>query len=689
MSATLLVELGTEELPPRALPALSAAFGSHVRTALESAGLEFGYVSLHATPRRLAISIEALAERQPDRVEQRRGPAVRAAFDDAGAPTKAALGFARSCGVDVSELGRTSDGKGEWLAYELRVPGRPVEALVPEIVTDALAALPIPKRMRWGAGSAEFVRPVHWLVAMYGTRVIECEILGARAGRVTRGHRFHHPDPIELNDANAYAAALASPGHVVTDFAERRRRVLAAVEAAAQAHNGTALVADELLDEVTALVEWPVAVTGSFDTHFLELPDEVLIASMQDHQKYFPVTAADGTLLNRFVTVSNLDSREPDTVRDGNERVIRPRLADAGFFWKTDRAHTLASRAAALDAMLFEKRLGSLADKTQRITALARSLAPTFGADPDAVARAAALSRCDLLSEMVGEFPELQGTMGAYYARADGEPGVVCDALGEFYSPRFAGDALPSTPAGQCLAVADRLDSLVGIFGIGAAPTGDKDPFALRRAAIGVVRILIERGVDLDLRDALDAAVQTHEWLDIAEDSAEQVFAFVRDRMRGYLLDQGTTPDVCDAVLANDPSSPLEVSRRLAAVARFLEHDAADALAAANKRIANILKKADGNTGDPVVNDLLSEPQEQALAAAYDALSARSDALFSSGDYTAYMEAMAELRGPVDEFFDHVMVMCEDERVRANRIALLAALHRLFTRVADIARLNQ
>lgn len=689
MSDTLLVELGTEELPPRALPSLSAAFAEQVGGALSSAGLDHAAITPHASPRRLALVVDALAARQPDRLEQRRGPAVKAAFDDAGEPTKAALGFARSCGVEVSELGRTSDGKGEWLAYERRVEGRSVEALLPGILGDALAALPIPKRMRWGAGDAEFVRPVHWLVVLYGTAVVDCEILGIAAGRLTHGHRFHHPEPIELDRAEDYAEVLATRGRVLSDFEARRSRVRDAVTGAARDAGGSALVDAALLDEVTALVEWPVAIAGGFDAHFLELPDEVLTASMQDHQKYFPVAGDDGRLTNRFVTVSNLESRDPTVVRDGNERVIRPRLADAGFFWKTDRARPLADRADDLGAMLFEKRLGSLADKAARVHALARSLAPAFGADPDTAGRAADLSRCDLLTDMVGEFPELQGTMGAYYARADGEPEAVSTAIGEFYRPRFAGDDLPGTPAGRCLAVADRLDSLVGIFGIGAAPTGDRDPYALRRAAIGLVRILVEGGIDLDLRDALDAALTTHEFRNLEDDTVDKVFAFVRERMRGYLLDQGATPDACDAVFANDPPSPLEVARRLEAVTRFREHEAAAALAAANKRIANILKKADGADTAAIDPALLREPQERALADACETVGARADSRLSAGDYAGYMETLAELREPVDGFFDHVMVMCEDDRLRANRIALLATLHGLFTRVADIARLSR
>ena len=688
MKENLLVEIGTEELPPKALLALSDAFAANVERGLSAAEFEFMGSERYATPRRLAVIVKNLQADQADRVEHRRGPAVKVAFDDSGEPTKAAEGFARSCGVAVADLGRIKNKDGEWLAFDLHVAGRKVDEVLPEIVAKALTDLPIPKRMRWGDRATEFVRPAHWLVMLYGARIIDCELLELRAGRTTRGHRFHHPACIELAHADDFASKLEKPGHVIGDFAKRRQLIRGLVETCASEHHGTASIDSALLDEVTAIVEWPIAIGGSFDEHFLALPAEVLVASMQDHQKYFPIKDAHGELCNRFVSISNIESREPETVRSGNERVIRPRLSDAEFFWKTDRAMRLEDRRERLASMLFEKRLGSLLDKTKRIEHLVRCFAGVFGVEELTVVRAAGLSRCDLLSEMVGEFPELQGTMGRYYALADSEPEPVSEALGEFYKPRFAGDALPATPTGACIALADRLDTLVGIFGIGSAPTGDKDPFALRRAAIGLLRILIEGEIDLDLRDAISIAREAYGDIELLAGTAESVYAFIRDRMRGYYLDQGVPSDVCDAVFANDPPAPLEVARRIDAVGKFRTMDAAAALATANKRIANILKKLETAPPPEIARDQLIEPQEKALAAQYDALVDRAEDLFARQAYPQYMELLASLRDPVDAFFDHVMVMCDDENLRDNRIALLFALHRLFTRVADIAKLH-
>ncbi len=688
MKNSLLVEIGTEELPPKVLLSLSDAFAENLERGLLTAEFTFSAVKAYATPRRLAVGVDDLQAEQADRIEHRRGPAVKVAFDESGAPTKAANGFARSCKVAVSDLGRIKNDDGEWLAFDLHIAGRSIDDALPDILVKALTDLPIPKRMRWGERSVEFVRPAHWLVALYGDRVIDCEAFELPAGRTTRGHRFHHPGPIELAHADDYASRLEDPGRVIGDFAKRRLYIRQLVENSALEHRGTASIEPALLDEVTALVEWPVVIAGSFDEHFLELPAEVLVASMQDHQKYFPVRDANGNLLNRFISISNIESRDPDIVRSGNERVIRPRLSDAGFFWRNDLGKRLQDRLDLLADMTFEQRLGSLLDKTRRIERLAQSFAKTFGADTTAVARAAHLSRCDLLSEMVGEFPELQGTMGCYYARADGETETVSKALGEFYKPRYAGDTLPATPSGACVALADKLDTVVGIFGIGSAPTGDKDPYALRRAAIGLLRILIEGEVDLDLRDAIDITLDGYGDLDLLEGTAESVFAFIRDRMRGYYLERGVLPDVCDAVFANEPTAPLEVARRLDAVRSFRDMEAAVALAAANKRIANILKKLETKPRRTIARKLLVEPQEKALVEEYDALADQAEDLFAQRAYPQYMELLAGLRDPVDAFFDHVMVMCDDEKLRDNRIALLLALHGLFTRVADIARLH-
>ncbi len=684
----LLVELGTEELPPKALLNLSEAFSVGLDKLLRTAGFDFEQLESFATPRRLALRVVNIAAEQAERHETRRGPALSAAFDASGAPTKAALGFARSCGVELAALGRFRSAEGEWLAFEQRVAGRRLFELLPEMVSTALAGLPIPKRMRWGAHSAEFVRPVQWLLMLYGADVVPGEVLGLTADRITRGHRFMHARPITLAHADDYATSLQNPGYVIPSFAARRARVRELIETTAMADGGRAVIDDALLDEVTALVEWPVPICGSFDEHFLQLPSEVLIATMQGHQKYFPVRDASGALRNRFITLANLASRDPDAIRAGNERVIRPRLSDADFFYRADRAKRLDSRLPGLDSMMYEKRLGSLGDKTRRITSLVEILAPTCGADTALASRAAQLSRCDLLSDLVGEFPELQGIMGSYYAAADGEADAVSRALGEFYQPRFSGDAIPSTALGRCVAVADKLDSLVGIFGIGSAPTGDRDPFALRRAAIGMLRIVIEADITLDLRDAIRFALATYGSVKLAPDTAELVYAFVRERLRGYYLERGTPNDVCAAVFANDPSAPAEVARRLHAVSNFRALPAAQALAAANKRIANILKKLDSPPATAIDEARLTDPAERELAMLCSALAPQAEQLFAAREYTRYMELLAGLREPIDAFFDGVMVMSDDLALRANRLALLAKLHALFTRVADIARLH-
>ena len=684
----LLIELGSEELPPKALLKLSEAFSAGLDKQLRAAGFDFDGLESFATPRRLALRVANIAAEQAERVETRRGPAASAAFDANGAATKAAQGFARSCGVEVAALGRLQTTEGEWLSFEQRVAGRRLFDLLPEMVSAALAGLPIPKRMRWGSHSAEFVRPVHWLVMLYGGEVVPGTVLGLTADRITHGHRFMHPVPITLAHADNYTASLQNPGRVIASFAARRARVRELVETTAAAEDGCAVIDDALLDEVTALVEWPVPVCGSFDQHFLQLPSEVLIATMQGHQKYFPVRDAEGRLRNRFITLANIESRAPDAIRAGNERVIRPRLADADFFYRADRAKRLDSRLPGLDSMVFEKQLGSLGDKTRRIVSLAATVASACGADAVLASRAAELSRCDLLSDLVGEFPELQGTMGSYYAAADGEAGDVSRALGEFYQPRFSGDAIPATAIGRCVAMADKLDSLVGIFGMGSAPTGDRDPFALRRAAIGVLRIVIEADIPLDLRAAIGFALATYGGIKLAPDTAEQVYAFVRERLRGYYLERGTPNDVCAAVFAKDLSAPAEVARRLVAVSHFRALPAAQALAAANKRIANILKKLDSPPVDIIDDARLVDPAERELARRYTALAPAAEQLFTAREYSRYMELLAGLREPVDAFFDGVMVMSEDLALRANRLALLARLHALFTRVADIARLH-
>ncbi len=684
----LLVEIGTEELPPKALARLSGAFTQGIVDGLAKAELTHGEIRPYATPRRLAVVVSALQTAQADREVERRGPAIAAAFDGEGNPTKAAQGFAGSCGVAVEALETLETDKGSWLVYRTREAGRPTAELVPNIVEQSLAALPIPKRMRWGDRDDEFVRPVHWVVLLLGDAVIESLILGVAAGRTTRGHRFHHPAPLTLHEAEAYAALLESEGGVMPDFATRREAVEAQIHEVAAGLGGEALMDEALLDEVTALVEWPTALAGRFEERFLALPAEALICTMKGNQKYFPVANADGALLPYFITVSNIRSTDPSQVVTGNERVIRPRLADAAFFWEQDRKRPLAARVEALKSVVFQEKLGSLYDKSQRVAELAEQIAHACGGDPQQARRAAELGKCDLLTEMVGEFPELQGIMGCYYAQADGEPGDVAAALDEQYQPRFAGDALPSTLTGQALAIADRIDTLVGIFGIGQVPTGDKDPYALRRAALGMLRTMIEAKLDLDLSVLFATAVQPFGKLFDGSEATAAVYQFAMERLRAYYADAAVAPDTFEAVFALAPTRPLDFDRRLRAVTQFRRLPEADSLAAANKRIRNILRKAEEEIPSIVVDSALQLPAEQALAAALAEMRAEVEPLLDSGAYDAALTRMAGLREPVDRFFDDVMVMDDDPQLRRNRLALLAALEQLFLRVADFSKLQ-
>jgi glycyl-tRNA synthetase beta chain len=681
-TADLLVEIGTEELPPKVLRTLSLRFGVELESRLRGAGLASSGAECFATPRRLAVRCADVLLAQPAQDQERRGPAVTTAFGADGRPTPAALGFARSCGVALEALERLVTDKGEWLVHRATQSGRRTAELLPEFIEAALAALPIPKRMRWGDRSEEFVRPVHWVVILHGTDLVPAEILGVRSGRETRGHRFMGQARIPLASPAEYVTRLAEEGRVVADFATRRDRIENEVLEAARTLACRPLWHAELLDEVAALVEWPVPIVGSFDAHFLEVPREALVATMQGNQKYFPLETAEGSLSNRFVTVSNVESPSPELIRDGNERVIRSRLSDAAFFYKKDRQRPLAERAAQLGSIVFERRLGSLLEKTERVARLVRALAPAFGADAAQAMRAAALSRCDLVTEMVGEFPELQGTIGAYYARYDGEDSAVAQAIGEFYLPRFAGDAIPGSAAGRCIACADRLDTLVGIFSVGGAPTGDRDPYALRRAALGALRICIEGGASIDLPDLLAEA--SRGLGEGAAAAAGEVFDFMLERLRGYFGDHGHRPDAIEAVLSLRPADPRDIARRLAAVAEFTALPEAAALAAANKRIANILKKADA--ADPLdAPPVMEEPAERALSLALEQIGQDAAGRHAAGDYTGYLAALARLHDPVNAFFETVLVMAEDPALRRARLALLRRIQLLFLRVADIS----
>ncbi len=684
----LLIELGTEELPPKALPTLSAAFTRGVVEGLKEKGLSFGEVRSFASPRRLGVLVSSLDTHQADKEVARRGPALQAAFDDDGRPTRAAEGFARSCGVSVDDLERVETEKGAWLYFRSVQQGQATSALVPEIVESSLAGLPIPKRMRWGAGEEQFVRPVHWLVLLFGDEVIPATILGAEAGRETRGHRFHHPDPLTLDAPADYAGLLEREGHVVADFARRREIIREQVEKTAAELGGRALIDDALLDEVTALVEWPVALAGGFEEKFLEVPHETLITTMQDNQKYFAVFDENGRLLPHFITIANIESRNPAVVIEGNERVIRPRFADAVFFWEQDQKQKLADRLESLKSILFQQKLGTLYDKSQRVRTLAAHIAAAIGADVAKAERAAELAKCDLMTDMVGEFPKLQGIAGRYYAEIDGEAPEVAAALDEQYMPRHAGDALPATSTGKVLALADKFDTLVGIFGIGQKPTGAKDPFALRRAALGVLRIIIEGKLPLDLRDLYEkAAALLGDRIDEA-DAVESCLDYTLERLKAYYQEQGVEVDVIDAVLAQKPTAPLDFDRRVRAVSAFRKLEQAESLAAANKRIGNILKKVEQPLPEEVGEALLVEPAEQALHAQLRELRGEVTALFEAGDYEPALMKLAGLREAVDRFFDDVMVMAEDAALQRNRLALLNQLRGLFLRVADLSRLQ-
>ncbi len=688
----LLIEIGTEELPPKALQRLMTAFRDDLAGALEEQRLQPQGVQAFATPRRLAVRIEAVDTRQADERIERLGPRLDAAQDADGNPTKAAEGFARSCGVSVEDLESVDTDKGPRLVWRGVQPGEAAEAIIPGLVETALGRLPIPKRMRWGSGEVEFVRPIHWTVALLGEAVIPGSILGIPTGRTTYGHRFHGRgrSGIDLPEAGVYEQLLEEQGRVVADFADRRRRVEAGVRQEAERAGGTPVGDEALLDEVTGLVEWPVALSGDFDQRFLAMPEEALISSMQGHQRCFPVRGAEGRLLASFITVANIDSRDPQQVRHGNERVIRPRLADAEFFWRQDRRLPLGERLEQLQHVVFHRRLGDLRARSERISRLAERVTGQIGADADAAGRAGLLAKCDLVTEMVDEFPELQGIMGGHYARADGEGEAVAAAIGAHYRPAFAGDALPHTPEGQAVSIADRIDTLVGIFAADGPPSADKDPFGLRRAAIGLLRCLIEGGHDLSLRELLDtAAGMIADECGVATDGiAEQVAGFCHERLRGYYAERGYAAEVFEAVAAVEPASPLDFHRRLAACSAFRERAEAQTLGEANKRIGNILRRAglDPQTRPEAVA-AGDEPAEQALAEALRGAWAEAQPCIEAADYGAALTALAGLHEPVDRFFTDVMVMADDEAVRQRRLELLGAVRHAFRAVADLSHL--
>ena len=692
MSTTrdFLVEIGTEELPPKSLLTLATAFADGIAKGLADAGLSHKAVEKFATPRRLAVRVRRLTERQPDRAIERRGPPLKAAFDAQGNPTQAGLAFAKGCGVELAALERLETPKGVWLVHRGTEAGASTPSLLPGIVQASLDALPIARRMRWGAGEAQFVRPVHWVLMLFGRETVPCSILDVASGNLTYGHRFMAPKPIRVSSPAAYVSTLHKRGRVLADIHERRETIRQGVVVEASRLGGSAVISEDLLDEVTALVEWPVPLAGRFDERFLELPAEVPIATMQDHQRYFPVRDARGKLMPRFVTVANLESSDPAQIVAGNERVVRPRLSDAAFFFSTDRQQRLDARLDGLRRVTFQTQLGSLHDKSERVRALARSIATTIGGDPRLADRAAELAKCDLITAMVGEFPELQGLMGRYYAQHDGEHAEVCEALREQYLPRFAGDELPATTAGMAVAIADKLDTIAGIYATGQKPTGTRDPFGLRRAALGLLRTSIERRLDLDLQSLIGQALGALPFAP-PENCARDVYDYVIERLRAYYVEGGAgfdvTAEMFDAVLATRPASPLDFDARLRALVEFLRLPEAQALAAANKRIANILRKASEPVGDRVDTDRLLDPAEQILGEQVEAIARQVEPRFAAREYTEALKSLAVLRNAVDAFFDSVMVMADDPALRANRLALLKRMQDLFMHAADLSRL--
>ncbi len=684
---TLLVEIGTEELPPKALKSLGLAFRDAIVSGLAQRELGHGEVQWYATPRRLAVLIRDVALNAADKAVELLGPPADRARDAQGEWTPAAVGFAKKQGIEPDALETIDTAKGPRLGLRRTESGASTSDSLNAIIHEAIAALPIPKRMRWGASRTEFVRPVHWVVSMLGEQYGHGDVLGLPSGNVTRGHRFLGAGEITLARPEDYVARLAE-ARVIASFDERQSSIREQVEVEASALQAQAVIEDDLLDEVTGLVEWPVALTGSFDERFLEVPQEALVSSMKEHQKYFHVVDGEGRLLPNFITISNIESKDPVQVIAGNERVIRPRLADAAFFYETDRKTPLAQRVEKLEAIVFQQKLGTLADKTRRVQKLAEALAPAVGASAELAGRAALLGKTDLVTEMVLEFPDMQGIAGAYYAANDGEDAEVAAALAQQYWPRFAGDRLPEGSVAATLGIADRLDTLVGIFGIGQPPSGSKDPFALRRASLAVLRIIVEKQLDLDLRDCLQMAVDQYPAGVIAEDTTEQVLEYVIERFRAWYEDENIPTEVFRAVSARKLTRPLDIQRRVHAVHAFSQLPEASALAAANKRVSNILGKLEADHAFGAVDKaLLQEKAENVLAQSLDRLSGKAGAHLEKGEYTEALAVLAELREAVDSFFDDVMVNAEDEQLRHNRLNLLRQLRDEFLQVADISQL--
>ena len=687
-----LVEIGTEELPPKALKTLATAFADNVQAELNQAGLAFDKIEWFAAPRRLAVKVLALATQQPGKEIEKRGPAVSAAFDAEGNPTKAAEGWARGCGITVDQAERLATDKGEWLVHRAKIEGQPTKNLLADIVANALAKLPIPKPMRWADKTVQFIRPVHTVTMLLGDELIEGEILGVASGRTIRGHRFLGEREFEIQHADQYPQLLREKGSVVADFNERKAEILAKSQAKATALGGVADIEESLLEEVTSLVEYPNVLAAKFEERFLAVPAEALVYTVKGDQKYFPLYKKtegdkDGKLLPHFIFVSNINPDDPSAIIEGNEKVVRPRLTDAEFFFKTDLKQKLVDRLPRLETVLFQQQLGTLRDKTDRIEQLAGAIAKQIGADEAKAKRAGLLSKCDLMTNMVFEFTDTQGVMGMHYARHDGEDEEVAVALNEQYMPRFAGDELPKSLVASAVALADKFDTLTGIFGIGQAPKGSADPFALRRAALGALRIIVEKNLPLDLEDLVQKSAALFGDKLTNKNVVADVVGFMLGRFRAWYQDEGIAVDVIQAVLARRPTRPADFDARVRAVSHFRTLDSAEALAAANKRVANILAKADVAIGE--INLIACvESAEKNLAEAVLVLQTEVQPLIAKGEYTAVLDKLANLRTPVDNFFDNVMVNAEDPTLRQNRLAILNTLQGLFLQVADISLLQ-
>ena len=682
-----LVEIGTEELPPKALKTLATSFADNVEAELNQAGLTFDKIEWFAAPRRLAVKVLNLATQQPSKEIEKRGPAVSAAFDAEGKPTKAAEGWARGCGITVEQAERIATDKGEWLVHRAKIEGQPTKNLLNDIVANALAKLPIPKPMRWADKTVQFIRPVHTVTMLLGDELIEGKILGVASARTIRGHRFLGEKEFEIQHADQYPQLLREKGSVVADFNERKAEILAKSQAKATALGGVADIEESLLEEVTSLVEYPNVLAAKFEERFLAVPAEALVYTMKGDQKYFPIYDKDGKLLPHFIFVSNINPEDPTAIIEGNEKVVRPRLTDAEFFFKTDLKQKLVDRLPRLETVLFQQQLGTLKDKTDRIEQLAGEIAKQIGADEAKAKRAGLLSKCDLMTNMVFEFTDTQGVMGMHYARHDGEDEEVAVALNEQYMPRFAGDELPKSLVASAVALADKFDTLTGIFGIGQAPKGSADPFALRRAALGALRIIVEKNLPLDLEDLVKKSAALFGDKLTNQNVVADVVDFMLGRFRAWYQDEGIAVDVIQAVLARHPTRPADFDARVRAVSHFLTLDSAEALAAANKRVSNILAKADAAIGEINLTACV-EPAEKALAEAVLALRTEVQPLIAKGDYTAVLDKLANLRAPVDSFFDNVMVNAEDPALRQNRLAILNTLQDLFLQVADISVLQ-